>query len=347
MILSINKSPVRKLAALLPFMVIFLMACEASATPASSTEQAAELQAVATTSIVADWTRRVGGERVEVFSLLPVGADAHSFQPGARDISRVADADIVFSVGLTLEAAWLDELIRNAAADTSRIVALGELVDPIEFTGHDEDEHEGEEHEGEDEEHEGEEHEGEEHEEDEHGHGALDPHFWFDPVRVKIAVTQIAERLAALDPEDAEQYRANASAYNAQLDELHAWIQQQVAQVPPERRLLVTSHETLGYFGERYGFEVVGTVIPGVTTEREPSAQELAELVGVIREHNAPAIFAENVVSDQLARQIADEAGISVVRSLYSESLGGPGSGADTYIGMVRANVEIIVEALR
>ncbi len=318
MILSINKRSVWKLAALLPFMVTFLMACEASATPASNTEQAAEVRAVATTNIVADWTQQVGGERVEVFSLLPIGADAHGFQPGARDISRVADADIVFSVGLTLEAAWLEQLITNAAADPSRIVALGESVGTIAFAGHDEDEH-----------------------------SALDPHFWFDPVRVQLAVTQIAERLAALDPDGAEQYRANASAYNAQLDELHAWIQGQVAQVPPERRLLVTSHETLGYFSERYGFEVVGTVIAGVTTEREPSAQELGELVSVIREHNAPAIFTENVVSDQLARQIADEAGISVVRSLYSESLGESGSGADTYIGMVRANVEVIVEALR
>ena len=194
-------------------------------------------------------------------------------------------------------------------------------------------------------------HEGEDgHEEDEHGHahhhGAFDPHFWFDPIRVKIAVNEIAARLAAIDPENADTYRQNASEYGKKLDELHAWTQEQVNAVAPERRLLVTSHDSLSYFAELYGFEIVGLVIPSLATDVEPSAEHIAGLVEVIREHNVPALFGETTVSDKLAQAVARETGATVVQ-LYSGSLGEEGSGADTYLGMVRTNVERIVEALK
>ena len=179
-----------------------------------------------------------------------------------------------------------------------------------------------------------------------HDHGPLDPHFWFDPIRVKLAVNEMAYQLAIQDPANASVYDANATSYGEQLDELHAWIQEHVAMVPPERRLLVTSHDTFAYLAQAYGFEVVGLVIPSLAPDVEPSAEHLAELIDVVAEHDLPAVFGETTVSERLAQTIARETGAELVQ-LYADSMGGPGSGADTYLGMVRTNVERIVEALK
>ena len=358
---------------------------------------------VVTTNILADWVENIGGDGVEIFSMVPVGADPHTYQPGAQAVAKVADADLVLSVGLGLEEAWLHDLLENAARDEESIVEFGEVIDPLEFAEtHIEDvefleslEHivhevedgeitpeeglaeieellEGMEHHDEGEEAEepsamvheivekveaGQmdaeeaieeiEHltaEGEE-EHDDHGHGVHDPHFWFDPVRVKLVVDDIAARLAVLDPDRADSYRANASAYNAELDELHSWTEQQVEVVPEDRRLLVTSHDSLGYFAHLYHFEVVGVVF-GITTDVEPSAEDLAELIHEVEELGVPAVFGETTVSERLANSVAKESGAELVR-LYSGSLGLEGSGAETYLGMVRTNVERIVEALK
>ena len=189
-----------------------------------------------------------------------------------------------------------------------------------------------------------------EHDEDEHGHahdhGIHDPHFWFDPIRVKLAVNEIAARLSAIDPGSASVYYQNASEYEEELDELHIWIQEHVSAVAPERRLLVTSHDSLSYFAALYGFEVVGLVIPSLATHVEPSAEHIEGLVDIVREHSVPALFGETTVSERLARAVANETGAKLVQ-LYSGSLGPEGSGADTYLGMVRTNVQRIVEALK
>ena len=177
-----------------------------------------------------------------------------------------------------------------------------------------------------------------------HDHGPLDPHFWFDPNRVKAAVIEIATQLATLDMAGVQTYTANATAYVAQLDELHAWTEQQVAAVPVDNRILVTSHDSLSYFAVVYGFEVVGVIL-GTTTEVEPSAQDLAELIHEVEELGVPAIFGETTVSERLANTVATESGAQLVR-LYSGSLDDQGTDAGTYIGMIRANVERIVEAL-
>ena len=371
------------------------------------TMESEPISVVVTTNIVADWVKNIGGEHVDVFSLVPVGADPHTFQPGAQAVARVADAELVLSVGLGLEESWLHDLLENAARDPSAIVELGEIIEPIEFAsthseevellegishivheveegeispeeGLDEvkelvasieemEEEEGE-HAGEEElpEHvmeivakvedgsmgaeeaieeleqlaeEGEgEHEG-------HGHGVHDPHFWFDPLRVKIAVNDIAARLSELDPDRADTLSANASAYNEQLDELHAWTEEQTDLVSNDRKLLVTSHDSLGYFANVYGFEVVGVIL-STTTEVEPSASDLAELIHEIEEYSVQAVFGETTVSERLAETVAAESGATVVR-LHSGSLGTEGSGAETYVAMVRTNVERIVEALK
>ena len=362
-------APVALLTLALPFA---LAACSDDVGDASD----AAVRVVATTSIVADWVENIGAEHVEVFSIVPAGSDPHGFQPGAQDVAKIAEADLVLSVGLGLEGSWLTELVENAARDSSSIIELGEAIDPIEFAeGHaDED---GQEDEGveEEEDHADEDEpaamaleildafdagqmaaddaiealedltaEGEEEHED-HGHGEEDPHFWFDPLRVKIAVDDIAARLSALDPDRAADYSANASAYNARLDELHTWTLDQVDVVPEEHRLLLTSHDSLGYFANLYGFEVIGAIL-GVNTEREPSAADLADLVEEVEEEGIPAVFGETTVSERLANAIAEESGATLVR-LYSGALGDEDSGAATYIDMVRTNVERIVEALR
>ncbi len=184
------------------------------------------------------------------------------------------------------------------------------------------------------------------HEGHDHDHGTHDPHFWFDPLRVKVAVNEIAAQLSAIDPGSASVYYQNAAEYGKELDELHAWIEEQVSAVAPERRLLVTSHDAFTYLALAYGFEIVGLVIPSLATHVEPSAEHLAGLVEVVRERGVPALFGETTVSERLAQAVARETGAKLFR-LYSGSLGPEGSGADTYLGMVRANIETIVEALR
>ncbi len=373
-----------------------------TSTVAPTTPPEPALQVVTTTNIVADWVENIGGGHIDVTSLLGEGADPHNYQPGARDVTAIADADMVLSVGLGLEGAWLRELLQNAARDPSTIVDFDETIDPIEFgETHVEDVelleelshvvHEVEEGEitpedgleeirelleaaeGEEEE-EGEEmsamvldlvtavddgqmdaeeaieeiehlteeskgeHEG-------HGHGIFDPHFWFDPLRVKMAVNDIAARLSELDPTRSDDYAANAAAYNARLDELHDWTLEQVAVVPEERRLLVTSHDSFGYFADLYGFEVVGVVL-SITTDVGPSAEHIVDLVHEVEENGVPVVFGETTVSERLAQTVAQESGALLVR-LYSGSLGAGGSGADTYLDMVRTNVDRIVNALK
>ena len=178
-----------------------------------------------------------------------------------------------------------------------------------------------------------------------HDHGPLDPHFWFDPNRVQRSVDDIAARLSALDPAGAAMYEANADAYNAQLAELDDWTTQSLSGIPNDDRILVTSHDAFSYFAVVYGFEIVGTVIPSGTTEVESSAEHLADLIEIVEHEGVPAIFGETTVTDRVARTVANETGASF-HTLYSGSLGPAGSGADTYIGMVRSNVETIAASL-
>ena len=185
-----------------------------------------------------------------------------------------------------------------------------------------------------------------ENEDDGHGHGDLDPHFWFDPLRAKQAVNSLAAQLSTADPAGQTIFRDNAAAYNRELDALHSWIEKQVVTLPEERRLLVTSHDSFQYFAKRYGFEVVGAVMP-VTTEAEPTAKDLAELIETIGDEGAPAIFAEKSHGASLANRVAEETGATLVGGLYTGSLGEPGGEAGTYLEMMRYNVTTIVEALR
>ena len=267
------------------------------------------------------------GDLVETMDLVEPGEAGNAAMIAVGEWLYVADPNSGHVLGVHLEHMEIEEEWHLGGAPSS----LAFVGITGEAEGHDDhDDHEGE----------------EEHEEHEHDHGPLDPHFWFDPNRVKIAVNEIAARLSALDPEGASFYYRNAADYAVQLDELHSWVQEQVELVQPERRLLVTSHDTFAYFADVYGFEVIGTFIPSLAPDVEPSAEHIAGAVDVIREHNAPAVFSETTVSGKLPEAVARETG-AVLAQLYADSLGERGSAAGTYLGMVRANVEVIVAALR
>ena len=278
------------------------------------------LSVVTTNNIVEDWVRRVGGDRVEVLSLVPAGADPHHFQPGARDITRVADADVVFSIGLGLEDAWLKDMFNADSTTSGPHIALGDVIDPIRNEHHSHDDHED---------------------------GPLDPHFWFDPLRVKLVISEITMQLTALDPLGAQTYRDNSISYISELDELHAWAQTTLNTVPEERRVLITSHHTLGYFALRYNYEIVGTIIPNMSEGTEVTATDLTELIDTVIKQGVPAIFVETTTSDRMANRIAEEVGVLAVNSIYTDSLSKPGEGADTYTTMMRSNITTITEALR
>lgn len=284
------------------------------ATVAGANDAAQTINAIATTSIIGDLVANVGGERVNVRAILPPGTDPHTFTLAPADVQAVAESQILFENGLGLEA-WLEELIANAGG-SRLVVTVSEGLTPIEGLA------------------------------DEDGRGD-DPHMWFDVQRAIGYVENIRAGLKEVDPAGAGAYDANAAAYIEQLRQLDAEIEQQLATIPDDRRKLITNHDTFGYFAQRYGFEVVGSVFEGVSTEEEPSAQQVAQLVDLIRSENVPAIFTENTVNPRLAEQIATEADISVVTSLYTDALGEPGSDGDTYIDMMRYNVAQIVAALR
>jgi len=285
---------------------------EASATDAG-------ISVVTTSNIAADWVSRVVGDRVEVTSLLPTGTSPHGYSPGARDVARVAEADIVFTMGLGLETGWLKDLVAEAS-EGADIVELGSFANPLPARR------------------------GDAMEADQ---GVMDPHFWLDPVRVVLAVYEIAERLGLADSEAAAAYESNAEAYVAELEALHAWAVERVETLNVDRRKLVTSHDSLGYLADRYGFEVVGAAIPGVSTDRDTTPRELAALIDAVIMQDVSAIFAETVESNRLVEQLALETGVIVVAGLFTGSLGSPGSGAETYIEMMRTNVGLIVDSLR
>lgn len=302
-----------------------------------------KLKVVATTNIIGDMIHTIAGDLVELTVLMPIGTDPHTFSPTPGDVAAVANAHVVFANGLNLEE-FLTELIENAGSKAP-VIPVSAGVETREFEemeghGHVEKEDHEEEHEEDEEAH-------EEHEADEEGHhhAGADPHIWTTPANGLVMAHNLERALSAVDPANAGTYKANAAAYQTQLEELDNWIKAQVETIPLEHRKLVTDHETYGYYADRYGFEVIGVVL-GFSTSAEPSAQELAELQEAIGEYNAKAVFVGTTVSPALAQRVAEDTGIQLV-PLYSDSLGAAGSGAETYPDYLRYNTNAIVEALK
>lgn len=287
------------------------------------------LQVVASFSVLGDLVRDVGGDAVAITTLIGPGVDAHTFDPAPADLVTLESADVVFEIGLGFEP-WLDGFFESTEPQGVRVVVT-EGIEPRRA----------------DEEHEGDADEGEEHQGEEHEHGEFDPHVWHNVGNAMIIVANIRDALVAADPANAATYEANAEATLADLETLDASVREQVSMVPEDRRKLVTSHDTFGYFADAYGFTVLGTALGSLSTEvGDPSARDIATLVTEIEDAGVPAIFAENVSNPDLMEAIAVEAGVVLAPPLYSDALGAPGTAGETYEGMIRSNVTTIVDAL-
>ncbi|UGT68844.1 metal ABC transporter substrate-binding protein [Nocardia gipuzkoensis] len=286
------------------------------ALPACSTSGADRAGIIVTTNILGDLTRAVTGDTVEVTVLMPADADPHFFAISAQQAAQLERARLIVYNGLGLEQSVLHNV---EAAEASGVagVSVGAAIDPISYSAQD-------------------------------ANGKPDPHFWTDPRRVRRAVEVIRDRVVEhVDGVDAAAIRARADDYLAELDRLDRWMTERFATIPAERRKLVTNHHVFGYLAQRFGFEVVGAVIPGGTTLASPSPSDLAALAGTIRAAGVGAIFADSAQPDRLTRVLADQVGVHVqVIPLYSESLTEPGGGAGTYLEMMRANTESIVRGL-
>lgn len=295
------------------------------------------LRVVATTTILGDLATGVVGDRGSVEVLMPVGADPHDFSPSSRQVARMQEADLVVANGLDLEESLIPVLEAIEDAGT-RVLWMAPLLDPIPFTlgGSDHDD-------GHDNDHG---HEDDDGHDNDHDHSDLDPHVWMDPQRMATAARLLADALAQVAPE--VDWAEAAEAYAAEMMAVDAEIMGLVADLPAGHRLLVTNHHSLGYFADRYGFEVVGTVIPGSTTLGAPSSADLSRLVDLIDDLGIPAIFAETIDATSLAEALAAEAQRPVaVVVLTTDSLGEPGTEAETLSGLLLSNTRLIVEALR
>lgn len=274
------------------------------------------LEVIATYSILGDMVENVGGEEVEVSTLVGPDGDTHSFEPSPRVGARLFEADVIFENGLGFEP-WLDDLYESSGSEARRVVAT-ENVEPLALEGGPGGER-----------------------------GEYDPHIWFDVENAMVMVEAIRDALAETDPENADAYRANAREYYADLKRLDAEVREQIKAIPEEDRKLVTSHDTFGYLADAYGMEVVGTGLTSYSTETsDPSAGQTAALVEKIRAVGVPAIFAENVSNPALMQRVASEAGVQLAPPLYTDALGKPGTEGDTYVRMMRYDARTISEAL-
>jgi ABC-type Zn uptake system ZnuABC Zn-binding protein ZnuA len=275
-----------------------------------------QLKVVAAETFLADVAQQVAGDRFKIAALMPIGADPHSFEPTPVDVRKVADCNVLIVNGNGVEA-FLDKLLQNAGGVHKIIEASAGLSN----------------------------HSMEEGESDHHHEG--DPHFWLAPNNMIRYVQNIQRGLSEADPEGTKVYSANAAVYIDRIKELDRWIADEVALIPPGRRLLVTNHESLGYFADRYGFKIIGTVVPSVSTDTAPSAKQLAMLADGIKASGAKAIFLETGTNPQLARQLAEETGAKVFTELYTHSISGPSGPAPSYIDMMKYNTSAIVNALK
>ena len=315
------------------------------------------LRVVATTNLVGDLLSQVGGEAIELTTLLPTNADPHSYTPTPQDLRAVAEADVIMVSGFGLEEG-LGETLDSVGGDVP-IISLSEGIRPRAFSfeiAHDEahdadhaddlhDEHDeahdadhaDDHHDEHDEAHEAEDHQ--------HAHEGVDPHVWFDPANIERWGANAAAALSQLDPDQAEVFEANHAAYSRELDALDAWITEQVNRVPADARRLVTDHGAFGYFADRYGFDVIGAVIPAYSTTASSSPQDLTMLLEAIETYDVQAVFVGVSVNPTMAERVAEDSGVALI-PLYTGSLSDPSGPASTYLALMRYNVSAIVNGL-
>jgi zinc/manganese transport system substrate-binding protein len=312
-------------------VAIILAGCgESSSSQSSSQESTSEnrLSVVATTAQIGALVEEVAGDLVDLHILMGSGVDPHDFELTPAHLRALHDADLVLRNGIGLDD-FLDPGIASAGGSATVVTVTGGIDLITGGHHHEEDEHEDDDH------------------EHDHEHGEFDPHVWHDPANVKIMTDNIVAAISAEDSSLSDSVSANGEAYKDVLDETDRKIRDLIDAIPEERRVLVTTHDAFGYFIHAYGLEFIGAVIPSTTTGSEPSAKDIAALSELIREHQVPAIFIEATLDSSVATQLANDTGVKIVQGLHSDSLGEPGSGAETIHGMLLANATLISEALR
>jgi ABC-type Zn uptake system ZnuABC Zn-binding protein ZnuA len=297
----------RSLLSIWIILIFLLSACGQNASDSGTVDPVV----VASTTLLADIAQHIAGDRVQVGSLLPVGADPHSYQYTPQDVTKVANIELLILFDDKNYELFLEPLLYAADGNMEFVFASVGVSKRVDFDI-----------------------------------GGFDPHIWLDPNNVIVCVENIREGLTHFDPDGAAEFQSNADAYVAELQALDVWILERVNQIPAEKRLLVTNHEAFGYFAERYGFTVVGTVLESFSTDASPSAQQMAGLIDQIKASGAPAIFLDAGDNPALAEQIAAETGVRVITDLHLESLT-DGAPAATYIDMMKYNVMLIVNALK
>ena len=272
-----------------------------------------KVNVMATISIIGDVVKNVAGDSVNLVTLVGPDGDAHEYEPIPADSVNMAHANIIFENGLNLEH-WLDKLYSASCSKAKRIV-VSQGVSPRIFEDNPQE---------------------------------TDPHAWQDVTNVILYTQNVCKALDALDPANKNLHDANAQDYIQKLQALDTWVKEQVALIPVYKRKLVTNHDALGYFARRYGFQIIGAVIPSATTEAaDPSAKEITDLLSIIKANGVHAIFSENMANPKLAETLAKEAGVVVGPELYTDALGPVGSNGETYFKMIKYNVGVFQKYLK
>jgi zinc/manganese transport system substrate-binding protein len=300
------------LAIAITLVSLQMLACLQATAPASAQATAPEkLKVLATFSILADLVENVGGDRVEVVTLVGPNGDAHVYAPAPADAKKVADAKVVFTNGLGFEG-WLSRLVK-ASGTKAPVVVATKGITPRKMQ--------------------------------EQGHSETDPHAWQSVANAKVYVANIRDALVAADPAHKSDYETNAAAYLAKLDALDQEAKAAIAAVPPDRRKVISTHDAFGYFQQAYGVDFIAP--QGVSTEAEPSARDVARIIGQVKKQKIPAVFLENVSDPRLMKQIAAETGARIGGTLYSDALTDDKGSAATYIDLMRHNINQMTSALK
>ena len=327
-------------------LVLFMVGCQNSATPevqptssaiaTAEVETADVINVVTSTSILADWVENVGGDKVQVNHVIPSGTDPHTFSPTPNDIKLIEEADIVFLVGANYEESWLAKLTAALPNAEQKLRLLSDGVSLKAYEDSHDDHGDEDKHDAHDDDH------ADEDDHSGHGHGEFDPHFWHDPITVVEAAQKIAKDLGSIFKEDQSVFDLNADTYVSKLKELDTWIVSKVDTIPESNRILITSHETMTYLSERYGFEVSSSILQSLSSAESVTPKDLAAITEVIDHHGVPAIFADSYMSTKIEESLASETGVKVIR-LNMESLGDT---TTSYIDMMKENVTKLTDGL-
>jgi ABC-type Zn uptake system ZnuABC Zn-binding protein ZnuA len=264
---------------------------------------------VASASIFADMAHNIGGDKIDVRSVVPIGGDPHRYEATPDDAALLAKADLILINGLTFEG-WINEVIANSGSKAMvKLITAG--IQPISSQIHS---------------------------------GATDPHAWMDAENGQIYIRNIRDALIAIDPQNAAFYEQQHARYNKELTALHQFIKDRMATIPPHHRILITSHDAFSYFGKKYGLTV--SAMMGVSTEADAQTSDMKRVVDALEKNKVPAIFIESTINPKMLQQIAKDHGVIIGGSLYADSVGEAGTDGDSYVGMLRHNADVIATAL-